>query len=311
MFAVQGDSWQRSKDGMTMVYVPAGFFDMGNNFGQPMDLDQRPVHEVSVSAFWIDKTEVTNEQYARFLNEQGNQEYVVDPAESHYAQYTRDLASGMAAKTWLYLGDDDVKIDQSEQGEFYVKTECGNREDEDCKLHPVVMVNWYGADAYCRWAGGQLPTEAQWEYAARGPRNREYPWDNYFTGTNVNCWSGLGNYCPNDGFRKTSPVGSYPDGASWIQALDMAGNVFEWTNDWYSETYYADLGDFADDPQGPDSGEFKVSRGGSFDMYTPDVRAFVRTAGRANSNGNELAEELTYPHRGIFDTGFRCAINLH
>ena len=126
--------------------------------------------------------------------------------------------------------------------------------------HPVVLVSWTDADAYCSWAGGTLPSEAQWEYAARGPDNLLYPWGKLFAvaGSHANFCD---QNCPldwkeegiDDGFAQTAPVGSYEDGASWVGALDLAGNVWEWVNDWYGESYYNTSSQ--DNPSGPDSGD--------------------------------------------------------
>ncbi len=122
--------------------------------------------------------------------------------------------------------------------------------------HPVVNVNWEEAKAYCRTYGLALPTEAQWEYAARGPEGRKYPWGNAWD--EDKCCN-AGNKGPGG---RTWPVGSFPDGVSWCGALDMAGNMFQWCKDWYDEKYYAALPDM--DPPGPDTGERRVVRGGSW-----------------------------------------------
>jgi iron(II)-dependent oxidoreductase len=122
--------------------------------------------------------------------------------------------------------------------------------------HPVVGVNWAEANAYCQHYGLALPTTAQWEYAARGPEGRTYPWGNR--------WDE--DKCCNAAHRgprgRTFPVGSFPQGASWCGALDMAGNVWQWCRDWFSPDYYAHSPDT--DPSGPKSGELRAARGGSW-----------------------------------------------
>ncbi len=146
--------------------------------------------------------------------------------------------------------------------------------------YPVVGVSWNEADTYCRWAGGQLPAEAQWEYAARGPEGNTYPWGEEFEGQLVNycdenCTYAWKDESFNDGYELTAPVGSYPEGASWVGALDMAGNVWEWVNDWYDGDYYANSP--AENPAGPESGAAKVLRGGRVAQRSLDLRSAVRS----------------------------------
>jgi formylglycine-generating enzyme required for sulfatase activity len=150
---------------------------------------------------------------------------------------------------------------------------------------PVVGVDWNDAKAYCEWAGAQLPTEAQWEYAARGPDGNIYPWGN--DGPN----SDLANYGGNVG--DTSLVGSYPDGASWVGALDMAGNVWEWVADWYDADYYQTLDTPALNPLGPASGALRVLRGGAGGSFEDDVRTAARNRVGPGDHHNSV--------------GFRCA----
>jgi serine/threonine-protein kinase len=277
-----GDTWTRPADEMVMVYVPAGAFEMGSTEAQFQETveqcvdagnerddcegwfgDEKPAHTVSLDGFWIDKYEVTNAQFAAFLNEEGNQEE--------------------GGATWLALGSDDCLIEKS-GGEFQPKSGYAD--------HPVVDVSWYGARAYAEWVGGQLPSEAEWEYAARGSEGQIYPWGNEFDGTrlnfcDVNCahdWRATGY---DDGYEETAPVGSFPDGASWCGALDMAGNVWEWVADWYDGDYYARSP--SENPGGPEYGSLRVVRGGAFYNTEFGVRCAVRLNGhphaRTNSGG--------------------------
>ena len=236
-----GDTRLRAKDGMTMVYVPAGGFQMGSNESDLLaDDDEKPEHSVTLSAFWIDQTEVTNAQFVAFLNEQGNQKE--------------------ADSTWLEIKDQDALIEQ--QGDTF---QAKDRFTD----HPAIEVSWYGAKAYCQWAGGRLPTEAEWEYAARGPEGLIYPWGNQFDDSLANC-----SIC-DDNYLRTAPVGTFPAGASWVGALDMAGNVWEWTNDWYESQYYASSPEV--NPQGFDGGTRKVLRGGSWNIIEArNLRAAYR-----------------------------------
>jgi formylglycine-generating enzyme required for sulfatase activity len=246
-----------------MVYVPAGEFTMGSDEYS----DEQPVHMVYLDAFYIDKTEVTNTQFAQFLSEQGNQEE--------------------GGVTWLDIGDEDCLISQS-RGQYQPKSGYSD--------HPVIEVSWYGARAYCEWLGKRLPTEAEWEKAARGADGLIYPWGNTFDGTKLNFadkntnfdWSDS-NW--DDGYADTAPVGSYPDGTSPYGALDMAGNVWEWVADWYDSGYYAASPE--SNPKGPASGDYRVIRGGSWGTSGARVRAASRLSRPPGGTGS--------------DVGFRCA----
>ena len=155
-----------------------------------------------------------------------------------------------------------------------------NRED-----HPIVKVTWNEAVGYCQWAGGRLPTEAEWEYAARGGKSwLIYPWGSEIYKDNAN-YDGDG----------TSPVGSYP--ANGFDLYDMAGNVWEWCSDWYKENYYSQSPDR--DPQGPSSGTARVLRGGSWYLSPEFLRASYRyrapPGGRLNGIGFRCAREVSSP----------------
>jgi formylglycine-generating enzyme required for sulfatase activity len=246
----------RSKDGMVMVFVPAGEFAMGSTEDQVESAlklcrqnfdsgdcpkwfgDEQPQHIVGLDAFWIDRTEVTNAQYQLCVDAKACAAHVQSRSSSHRSYY-----------------DNPAYAD-----------------------YPVIWVNWKAASDYCAWGGGRLPTEAEWEYAARGPEGRQYPWGDLLDGKKLNAcdmncpyhlWS---NDEYDDGYGDTAPVGSYPEGASWCGALDMAGNVAEWVVDWYGP-YSADKQEC---PTGPDSGSGRIFRGGSW--HSPPI--FARSASR-------------------------------
>jgi formylglycine-generating enzyme required for sulfatase activity len=182
---------------------------------------EMPAHEVEITqGFWIDKYEVTNASFQQFIDEGG---------------YTTEAYWSEAGWKWL----------QSQaKGQYPV--ECKERRPD----HPRACVTWFEAEAYAKWRGGQLPTEAQWEYSARGPESFVYPWGNEFDETKTNLVKAIG----------TKPVGSFPGGASWVGAHDMAGNVMEWVQDWYSVTYRGEQ--VKVDPPGPEKGNIKIEKGG-------------------------------------------------
>ncbi len=250
------------KDGMEMVYVPAGEFLMGSPDGEGED-DEHPQHTVYLDAFWIDKTEVTNAMFAKFV-------------ESESYQSTVEK-SGCG---WVYLPE--KKDWNCVSGADWRHPRGPDSDLSGLDSHPVVQVSWFDAKAYCQWAGKRLTTEAEWEKAARGTDGRTYPWGNEwdvhttkrlnFTDKNINFdWS---DKEADDGYQYTAPVGSYPAGASPYGALDMAGNVWEWVADWYDGNYYANSP--SRNPTGPDSGDARVLRGGSWFNFGYFVRAAFR-----------------------------------
>lgn len=244
-----------SPDQMMLVFIPAGEFKMGSSRADdPQAFDEElPQHIVYLGDFWIDKTEVTNAQYAMCVAS-GN----CTPPANNYSS-TRES--------------------------YYNNSQYAD--------YPVVFVSWSQAAAYCSWAGRRLPTEAEWEKAARGSDGRVYPWGNTFDGTlanscDANCnlpWKGQYD----DGYVETAPVGAYPNGASVYGILDMAGNVYEWVADWY-DPYNPDR---QENPTGPNSGLDKIMRGGSWG----DDPAHVRTTIRSPIN----------PDNWLDFIGFRCA----
>ena len=252
---VLGDWWIRSTDEMRLWYVPADTFWMGSLLNTPnANKDERPQHEVNLSAFWLDETEVTAAQFSLFLNVAGNQ-------REHGAE-------------WINLEHSGSAITEDE-GVFFAKSGMDDK--------PASLVSWYGANAYCQWAGGQLPTEAQWEYAARGPQLSTYPWGS----GSPTCNLAQFRVCP-DGVQAVG--NKSPDGDSWLGVMDMGGNTWEWTADWYGAYETA----VSINPTGPSTGSTRVLRGGSWGGES----WMTRTAYRYYAIPT---------YRSIFH-GFRCAM---
>ena len=221
--------------------------------------DEIPKHRLFLEAFYIDKYEVTNARFQQFVQ-----------ATGYRTQAEREGGGKIrtGAQTWAQVPDANWRAPRG-NGSSIVGREA----------HPVVQVSWHDAKAYCTWAGKRLPTEAEWEKAARGPDGRLYPWGNEIDGTKANfcdrnCPFAWKDAAVDDGYRSTAPVGSYEAGKSPYGAYDMAGNVWEWVADWYDAKYYRRSP--ARNPQGPTSGTQVVLRGGSWLYTAPDFRVTER-----------------------------------
>lgn len=241
-----------------LVLVPAGSFMMGDNFGEG-EPRERPVHKVDVDAFYIGKYEVTNAQWRKFRD---------DPAYDD-------------AKLWP-----SGRAMPKDQIPYWTQANNHGGGTPDSDNYPVIGVNWDGATAFCNWVSMKtgkkyrLPTEAEWEKAARGTDQRRFPWGN-------NIDHSYANYVGSQKFDTVREVGFY-DGkqrsdmqthsnASPYGAYDMAGNVQEWCQDWYSRDYYGNSP--AKNPKGPAEGAYRVIRGGSFFFEPADLRSAARSGG--------------------------------
>ncbi len=239
------------------VYVPAGAFRMGDNFGDG-EARERPVHTVELDAFFIAKYEMTNGEWKKF----------------------RDDAGYNDVKFWP-----GGRVVPKDQVPYWTDARNHGGATEGSDDYPVLGVNWDSATAYCNWLSARtgkkyrLPTEAEWEKAARGTDQRRYPWGNTIDHS-------YANYVGASKFDTGMTVGFYDgskrgdlqtrNGASPYGAHDMAGNVMEWCQDWYSRNYYSSSP--RKNPRGPESGAYRVVRGGSFFTDAFDLRTYGRSA---------------------------------
>jgi formylglycine-generating enzyme required for sulfatase activity len=247
-----GSSQISPKDSMVLMYVPAGEFLMGSAYST------EPQESKTERGRFVVENE--DPQHTVYLDA-----YWIDQTEVTQEMYAQCVAAGQCKQP-----------------------SCGNEGDG----YPVTCVSWFDAKNYCTWAGRQLPTEAQWEKAARGTDGRIYPWGNMLATCEyavINDGTGSG-FCGED--NKVSAVGSKPKGASPYGALDMAGNTWEWVADWYADEYYQDSP--RNNPAGPDEGQYRIVRGGGeYDYYWYDVRTATRVLSRLSWRDLNL--------------GFRCA----
>ncbi len=294
-----------------MVLIPGGTFWMGSDTGPA---DTRPQHRVKVDGFWMDQHEVTNEQFARFVESTG---YVTTAERTPAPDDLPGIPADQLVPGSLVFtppGTKDASLHQPLSwwqfvpGANWRHPEGPGSGIDDRAKHPVVHVSWDDAAAYCKWAGKRLPTEAEWEYAARGGLDRkEYVWggEQEPQGKHLaNIWQGRfpEQNTKEDGFIAAAPVGSFQ--ANGYGLYDMAGNVWEWCADWYRPDYYAHSP--ATDPSGPDTSydpdepgaKKRVERGGSF-LCTDQYCGSFRPARRMK----------TSPDTSLCHTGFRCAIS--
>lgn len=226
-----------------MVYVPDGYFTMGNK--ESLSTEEKPVHQVYLKGYLIDKYEVSNSDYEKFLQEAGRP----------------------IPKYWY-----DERFNGPDQ--------------------PVVGVSWEDAAAYAKWAKKRLPSEAEWEKAARGTKGISWPWGNERENIYLSIY--LNIFGTSDNFEYTSPVHQFFLGRSPYKVYNMAGNVWEWCQDWYKPDYYKNSPEI--NPQGPESGIYKVLRGGSWinKIYNVSTTKRIRN----------------YPDAKLNIYGFRCALSV-
>ena len=235
--------FSRYKDGMKMVYIPAGTFMMGSEVGYDSEM---PVHEVYTDAFYIDEHTVTNAQYCLFLY-----------------NYGKDTDAD-----WNRLIDIESPSCLIERSGNVYQPKSGYEK------HPVVEVTWYGAAAYAEWVSTRLPTEAEWEKSARGGLvGKKYPWGDEIGPAKANYDNdGSRKWIAKDTLKYLKPVGSFPPNGYGL--YDMVGNVWEWCADWYDEDYYENSPER--NPKGPEGNKYSVCRGGSWGSNPNSVRCATR-----------------------------------
>jgi formylglycine-generating enzyme required for sulfatase activity len=265
-----------------MVRIPGGTFKMGSD----VEDNAKPAHPVFVDTFMIDKYEVSAADFARFLNANGN------PDDQYFSHDRYSTVIGMRKV-------DDNLLETNEAPEMYIPR-------KGLENHPANNVSWFGAYRYCQWRGKRLPSEAEWEKAARGRDERQYPWGNSlpdYTKARYNQkWR-------ETGFEVMTAVDSLPEGASYYGVLNMSGNVWEWLNDWFQRDYCFFCDDYNNcsacliegkpcnycPKEKPSFGHFKVLRGGSW--YEDPGDSVIRSTYRYWMD----------PSQRFPNTGFRCA----
>lgn len=321
-------SISKSSAFLGMKKIPAGAFDMGAH-DEKGRTDEYPVHRVAVKAFWMDETEVTNAQFAAFAAATG---YVTTAEKAiSWDELKKQVPAGTPRPPDSLLAPSSLVfvpttgpvnlVDYSQWWQFVRGADWRHPEGPHSTIvgkenHPVVQVSWDDAQAYARWAGKRLPTEAEWEWAARGGlKNLEFPWGSEPIDSGAfkaNTWQGKFPYKDEakDGYQHTTaPVKQFTSNAYGL--YDIAGNVWEWCFDNYRHDYYATLkkkGTLVLNPQGPlnsyDPDEpgipKKVMRGGSF-LCNDSYCASYRSSARMKSS----------PDSGLMHTGFRCVKDIN
>lgn len=325
-FAVKTDYDKISEgkgDTAGMALIRGGVFSMGGDNAQA-DADEYPKHDVKVSSFYMDIKPVTNAQFSKFVKATGYvttaeqkpdweelkktlppgtpkpDESLLVPASLVFHQTSGPVDLHDVSQWWEWTPGADWRHPQGPGSDIKGKDD-----------YPVVQVSWYDAMAYCKWAGKRLPTEAEWEYAARGGlKNNIYPWGNEHINMGkpkANSWEGNFPYhnTRKDGYTGLAPAGKYA--ANGYGLFDMAGNVWEWCSDWYDAHYYKSIqGTVSIDPKGPEKSFDPM------DPYTPkrSLRGGSFLCNDSYCSGYRVARRMkSSPDTGLEHTGFRCVMD--
>ena len=295
-----------------MIFINGGNFEMGADNNQALK-DEYPKHKVTLKGFWIDKTEVTNAQFAQFVKETN----YITTAERiiNWGELKKQLPVGTPKPdenklqpASLIFKPDNFDYFWNLEPSVNWKNPTGKGSTLDGKEnYPVVQVSWFDAKAYCKWAKKRLPTEAEWEFAARGNlKNKVYSWGNESVDNGkpkANTWQGdfPNNNLLIDKFYKSSPVKTFESNGYGL--YDMAGNVWEWCGDWYDSNYYQSVSKGILNPKGAKKGydiddliaQKRVLRGGSF-LCNDGYCSGYRNARRMKDTPDTSTEHI----------GFRC-----
>lgn len=280
-----------------MIHIPGGNFLMGTNDKEGFPADgEGPIRKIKVDSFLMDKTVVTNAEFKMFIEETG---YVTDAEKYGWSfvfhlflsRETWDKATNRVKETPWWIVVDGATWDHPEGPDSDIK---------DRMNHPAIHISWNDALAFCKWSGKRLPTEAEWEFAARGGlEQKKYPWGDELTPGGehyCNIWQGQ---FPDendklDGYAGTAPADAFP--ANGYGLYNVSGNVWEWCSDWFATNIHKRGG--KDNPKGPETGEAHVMRGGSYlchHSYCNRYRVAARTSNTADSSSGNI--------------GFRCVTN--
>lgn len=281
-----------------MVHIPRGAFLMGTNMKEGFSADgEGPIRKIKVDSFLIDATTVTNAEFKSFIDDTG---YVTESEafgwsfvfDQFLSKQTLKKAQQrvQAAPWWVVV-----------EGATWDHPEGPDSDIKDRMNHPVIHISWNDAQAFCEWVGKRLPTEAEWEYAARGGlEQKTFPWGNELTPNGehyCNIWQGKfpTHNEETDGFAGTAPVESFP--ANGFGLYNVSGNVWEWCSDWFASNIHKRGG--KDNPTGPETGDARVMRGGSYlchKSYCNRYRVAARSSNTADSSTGNI--------------GFRCAVSV-
>lgn len=281
-----------------MVYIPGGKFMMGTNSNEGFSSDgEGPIRKVEIGSFYMDYCTVTNEDFEMFVKDTG---YKTDAEKYGWSFVFKNFITIESQKKVKHVVKNAPWWCVVESA-YWSQPEGINSNIENRMKHPAVHLSWNDAVAYCNWAGKRLPTEGEWEYAARGGLEKKmYPWGNELTPNGqhyCNIWQGEfpSVNTKEDGYKGTAPAFSFP--ANGYGLYNMSGNIWEWCSDWFARSHHNKGG--RNNPKGPLNGEQKVIRGGSYLCHASYCNRY-RVAARS----------FNTPDSSTGNMGFRCVVDV-